>query len=380
LDDEPVSAKPPRISAKAAVLVDPDTGQILLEKRANARRAVASLTKLMTALVIADRAKPREWVTVSEEASPPKNLEGISALGLLAGERIRVEELLYALLMQSANDAAVALAEHESGSSEAFEKVMNKEAADLGAHDTRFLSPNGLDDRGYSTAADMALIASAAVETPELSKIMTTKFHEVPAPPGGKPRQIQNRNVMLWLYPGTSGGKTGFTSKAGYCVIVSAERKGMPLLAVILGEKGEAFSEAAELLDWGFGNLKEVTPVSEGDPLGTRDIAGSQVELVAGETLTALVPEKERGDVSVAARVTRVQGPPRSGDVIGVVNVTSPSAPLGQVPLLAGGVTTVESSAAPTPSDADDDAPWWLRLLRGIWDAITGFFQRLFGD
>lgn len=359
--------------------MDAETGQVLLEKRATSRRAVASLTKLMTALVISEKSRPREWVTVSEEASPPQNLEGISALGLRTGERIRVEDLLYALLMQSANDAAVALAEHESGSSEAFEKEMNEEAKQLGAEDTRFRSPNGLDDRGYSSASDMALIARSVIAERELAKIMTTKFYEVPAPPGGKPREIQNRNVMLWLYPGTTGGKTGFTSKAGYCVMVSAERRGMQLLAVILGERGEPFSEAAALLDWGYANLEEVTPVSEGGPLGSRDIAGSQVELVAGETLTVLVAKRDLERVEVLARVAGAEGPVQPGDVIGVVTVTGPSAPLGQVPLLAGEVSAARDPASPPPSDDDDDVPWWLRFLRSIWDAITGFFERLFG-
>lgn len=366
------------------MLVDPDSGQLVFGKRGNSRRAVASLTKLMTALVVMERSKPKEWVTVSEEAAPPKNLVGISALGLQAGEHIRVEDLLYALLLQSANDAAVALAQHVSGSSDAFVGEMNDGAETLGADDTKFRSPNGLDDDGYSTAADMARIASAALDVPKLRKIMQTKFYEVPAPPGGKPRQIQNRNVMLWLYPGTTGGKTGFTSKAGYCVIVSATRGDMSLLTVILGERGEPFSEAAELLDWAFASLKEATPIEEGDPVGTQIIGGSRVDMVAGETLTVLVPASEIARVDAVPQVRTSEGPVAAGDVIGVVKVSGPSGALGVVPLVASVVSpapTPSISPSATPQDGgDEDAPWWLRLLRGIWDAITGFFERIFGD
>jgi len=383
LDVRPPNAKPPEIDAKAAVLVDPRTGQIVYGKRVDARRAVASLTKLMTALVVVEGTKPGEWVTVSEGAAPPKNLVGISTLGLKAGERIRVQDLLYALLLQSANDAAVALAVHVSGTSDAFEREMNALAAELGAEDSMFLSPNGLDDAGYSTASDIARIASAVLDTQKLRKIMQTKFYEIAAPQG-PPREIQNRNVMLWLYPGTTGGKTGFTSDAGYCVVVSARRGDMSLLTVILGEKGEPFSEAASLLDWGFASLEEATPVQQGDPVGTRRIGDSEVAMAAGETLTVLMPSRDVARVNVTARVEGPDWPVAVGDVIGVVKVAGPSGPLGEVPLVASAVSSVQSpsaAATPTPqSGEDEDAPWWLRLLRAIWDAITGFFERIFGD
>lgn len=364
--------------------MDPETGQLIFGKRPNARRPIASLTKLMTALLVVERTKPREWVTVSEEAAPPRNLVGVSTLGLKSGERIRIEDLLYALLLQSANDAAVALAEHVSGTSEAFEREMNARAEALGAGDTKFLSPNGLDDDGYSSAADMARIASAVLGVPRLRKIMQTKFYEVPSPVGQPPREIQNRNVMLWLYPGTTGGKTGFTSDAGYCVVLSANRGDMSLLTVILGKKGEPFSEAASLLDWGFASLEEATPVQEGDPLGTRLIGDSEVAMAAGETLTVLMPSRDVALVNLAPRVEGPDGPLAVGDAIGVVKVSGPSGPLGEVPLVVAAVSAAEGpSVAPSPTPPageDDDAPWWLRLLRAIWDAITGFFERIFGD
>lgn len=364
--------------------MDPETGQLIFGKRPHARRPVASLTKLMTALLVFEQTKPREWVIVSEEAAPPRNLVGVSTLGLKSGERIRVEDLLYALLLQSANDAAVALAEHVSGTSEAFEREMNTRAEALGASDTEFLSPNGLDDDGYSSAADMARIASAVLKAPKLRKIMQTKFYEIPAPAGQPSREIQNRNVMLWLYPGTTGGKTGFTYDAGYCVVVSANRGEMSLLAVILGEKGEPFSEAASLLDWGFASLEEVTPVREGDPLGTRLIGGSEVEMTAGKTLTVLMPTRDVARVNLVTRLEGPDGPLAVGDVIGAVRVSGPSGPLGEVPLVVAAVSPAGSpSVAPSPTPLageDDEAPWWLRFLRAIWDAITGFFERIFGD
>ena len=156
------SRRPPEISAPVAILADLDSGQVLFERSADERRPIASVTKIVTALLVLERTSPQDLVTVSSAAAGDGRTAGISELGLQTGERIRVDDLLSALLLQSANDAAIALAEHVSGSVEGFVQDMNERVRELGLTGSSFASPNGLDDRGYSTARDLVAITRAA--------------------------------------------------------------------------------------------------------------------------------------------------------------------------------------------------------------------------
>src|SRR5206468_7928393 len=248
---------------RSAVLADLDTGRVLWGTEAEERRPIASITKIMTGLIVIQRTDPSDVVTVSPEAAAPAQSAAAAELGLVPGERISIEDLLYALLLQSANDAAVALAEHVAGSVERFVAEMNAEARRLHLADTRFASPNGLDDTGYSSARDLAVLTRAAFQSPLFATIVGTKFHRIPSP-SGPPRHIQNRNVLLWLYPGALGVKTGFTTKAGYCLVAAAHLHGQRLVAVVLGEPSgeDSFSDAASLLDYGFDAFvhREVIP------------------------------------------------------------------------------------------------------------------------
>jgi D-alanyl-D-alanine carboxypeptidase len=180
----------------------------------------------MTALLVLERTAPTEVVTVSEEAARPR-VAGISALGLVPGERILVDELLYALLLQSANDAADGLAEHVDGTVPAFVERMNARAAELQMTRSRFASPNGLEEVGYSTGRDLVRLTRAAFGEPGFASVAATRSHVVESL-DAEPRTVQNRNVLLWLYPGAIGVKTGFTSAAGFCVVAAAERDGIP--------------------------------------------------------------------------------------------------------------------------------------------------------
>ena len=200
-----------------------------------------------------------DMVTVTADAAA----EGGSELGLVIGERILVRQLLYALLMQSSNDAAVALAEAVSGTVDRFVALMNVEARAIGLRDTRFYSPNGLDDRGYSTAADIATLTRIAERKPGFADVAATKTRWIPSPSGPR-RYVQNRNVLLWLYPGATGVKTGFTTPAGHCLVATASREGHALLAVVLGDPEEPFDEGATLLNFGFDAFVPVTLVGEG--------------------------------------------------------------------------------------------------------------------
>lgn len=365
------SVEPPEIRAPSAVLADLDTGQVLFSRDADAERPIASVTKIMTALLVLRRADPTERVTVSAHAAGDGRSPGISELGLAAGERIRVDDLLYALMLQSASDAAIALAEHVSGSVEAFVALMNRTAEQLGMHHTRFASPSGLDDDGYSSAADLVTLTRAAYRIPGFSSITATRFHTIPAPQEEAPRVVQNRNVLLWLYPGATGVKTGFTSAAGFCVVASAEREGLRLVTVVLGDPGEPFSDAAALLNFGFAAFELRDLLAESQPMGTVDIGGRAVAVAAGGAVErALVPADRRVRSTVLVRPD-VTFPPALGELVGVVELTVGRLQIDRVPLLV--------SAVPGPSPPDEPGPWWRRAFSSVTGAIGGLLDALFG-
>ena len=357
----------PEVGAGSAVLVDLDSGQVLFELDRHERRPIASLTKIMTALLVVERAGLTDVVTVSEGAASGQ-VSGISGLGLEPGERIRVNELLYALLLQSANDAALALAEHVSGSVDAFVDAMNARAEQLGMTRTMFASPNGLDDSGYSSAGDLVRLTRAALRSRGFASVVATRFHTVESL-DAEPRIVQNRNVLLWLYPGAIGVKTGFTSPAGFCVVAGAQRGDERLLAVVLGEPGEPFSDAASLLNYGFEAFERRMLIQAGESLESVDVGGRSVSVRAGDSLRGLVPVE--GTVSKAVVLEdHLAYPPARGEEIGVVRISSGSKVLGQVPLVVSGV--------PAPPPLEPGA-WWARAAGAVVDAGDGVLDALFG-
>ena len=366
------SVEPPGIRAPSAVLADLETGQVLFSRDPDAERPIASVTKIMTALLVLRRADPTERVTISARAAGNGRSPGVSELGLQVGERIRVDDLLYALMLQSASDAAIALAEHVSGSVDAFVALMNRTAEHLGMRHTRFASPSGLDDDGYSSAADLVTLTRAAYRIPGFSSITATRFHTVPGEEQDvAPRVVQNRNVLLWLYPGATGVKTGFTSAAGFCVVASAEREGLRLVAVVLGEQGEPFSDAAALLNYGFSAFELRDLLAQGEPMGTVAIQGRAVAVAAGAAVrSALVPadRRVRSTILVSHGITF---PPALGEQVGAVELRVGRLQIRRVPLLV--------TAVPGPSPPQEPGPWWRRAFSSVTRAVGGLLDALLG-
>ena len=370
LDLPPDPRVSPSLDGGSAILADLDSGQVLFALDPRERRPIASVTKLMTALLVLRRSDPSEEVVVSEAAAAPDGSPGLSELGLLPGERVSVGDLTYALLLQSANDAAVALAEHLSGSVPRFVKLMNAEAGRLGMRDTEFRSPNGLDDGGFSTAKDLVKLARAAFSEPGFAKVVASRFADVRSSTGII-RHVQNRNVLLWLYRGAIGGKTGYTREAGFCLVAAAERDGRRLVAVILGSPTEPFSSAAALLNHGFAAFTEHVFVAAGSSLGLLAIKGGTVEVVAGEELSALVPVDSVAHAEITLSADPAAAfPPAPGERVGVVRVSIPGRLLGDVPVVVAEV--------PSPAAADD-RPWWRRAAGSVAQAISGAVDALFG-
>jgi D-alanyl-D-alanine carboxypeptidase (penicillin-binding protein 5/6) len=353
------STRRPEVSAESVVLVDIDSGQVLMAERPDLRRPIASTTKIMTALLVLEAVRPNDVVTASANAASQTG----AVLGLKPGEKITVRNLLYALLLQSANDAAVALAEHVAGDVERFLAEMNDRAHQLGARDTHFESPNGLDDRGYSSARDMALLTVEAYRNPTFTEVVSRRAVNIPAPKG-KPRHIQNRNAMLWLYPDAIGVKTGFTSAAGFCLVGAAERDGLRLAAVVLGAPEDAFSDAAALLDFGFETFERQLLIVEGERYGPLEVDGRVFPVAADVSLELLLRRAANPD-EVVVQESSLLLPLAAGERVGEVVVREGQRELGRVPLV-----TVE----PVRPPREAEPPWWERA----WDAVRGFFHRLF--
>ena len=236
----PAVAEALEVSATAAVLMDADMGQVLYEKNGDRQMLIASTTKIMTALVVLEHAAPDDVITVT----PDHMAEG-SSMYLKAGETVRVEELLYGLLLCSGNDAALALTECAGGLTP-FVALMNEKAAALGMAHTSFANPNGLDADGhYSTARDMAVLAAAAVENPTFRRICSSRSVTI-----GQ-RTMENHNRLLRQVEGCVGLKTGYTQAAGRTLVSCTEQDGCRLVAVTL-QDGNDWADHAALYDYGY--------------------------------------------------------------------------------------------------------------------------------
>lgn len=237
----------PAISAKRAVVLDAATGRVLFAQHAEERAGMASTTKIMTGLLVAETCELDAPVEIPPEAV---GVEG-SSLSLEAGEVLRVETLLYGLLLHSGNDAAAALAIYCDGSVEAFADRMNRRAWELGLWDTHFVNPHGLDAEGhYSTALDLARLAAAAMENEVFRQVVSTKTIVLEG------RSFTNHNKLLWQYDGADGVKTGYTQATGRILVSSAVRDGGRLIAVTMDD-GNDWADHAALLDYGFARLSE---------------------------------------------------------------------------------------------------------------------------
>lgn len=247
----------PTVASEGAVLLNANTGEVLFEKNGTTRFYPASITKLMTALLAVENCSLGDTVTFSKAATT--NLEsGAVTINLTEGDKLTVEQCLYALMLKSANEVANGLAEHISGSVSGFADKMNSRARELGCTDTHFANPNGLNDtQHYTTPRDMALIARAAFANPTVAKAASTLSYQIPATKKAAARTITMGHKMLYpndsrYYQGIVAGKTGYTSKAGNTLATCAERNGVRLIAVVMKGNQTHYADTKALLDYGF--------------------------------------------------------------------------------------------------------------------------------
>ena len=315
-------------SASAAILVDAESGRVLYEQNADTKMLIASTTKIMTALVAIREGNPSDIVTVSREAA---YTEG-SAMYLKEGEKLTLETLLYGLMLCSGNDAAVAIAEHVGGSVEGFVKLMNETAGELGMTSTSFANPNGLDDeKHYSTARDMAVLACAALDNAALMRIASTRSITI----GG--RTMTNHNKLLAMAEGCIGLKTGYTRAAGRTLVSCAQRNGQRLVAVTL-QDGNDWADHQSMFDYGFSAFPLKHAVAMGETCQYAAVEGgtvSSVPLIAAASFSWPLAEGEALERHVEMK-NPLKAPLAAGTVVGEVIFTLNGAEVGRVDLRCG--------------------------------------------
>jgi D-alanyl-D-alanine carboxypeptidase (penicillin-binding protein 5/6) len=358
-EDAALAAAAPDVAMPAGVLRTAD-GRTLWERNADDERAMASTTKIMTALVVLDHAQPGDLVTVSAKAASV----GEAEVGLVAGESYTVQQLLEAMLVHSGNDAAFALAEHVAGDEKAFVALMNEKAASLGLTHTAFTNPHGLDEAGHHTSAgDLATLTGVALADPRFAAIVSMPRVSVTA--GGRTVTFENSNKLLGSYEGATGVKTGWTDEAGYCVVVSATRGSISLVAVVLGTASEndRFDQARVLLDWGFEHYRErevATVETTAALVPVSDYLDRTVVATVGQTVAVPVLDLDGDVVTRADVVPDVDAPVVAGQQLGTLTVVQGDRLLAQIPIVA-------AEGVEAPDAWETVGIWFTRLWRRVF-------------
>jgi len=324
----------PALQAKAAVVVEASTGDVLYSRNSRQRRSIASATKLMTVLVALQRTDLDDVFSAASYNAAPVE----SQIGLRPGERMSVRDLLRATLLPSANDAAATLAIGTMGSTAAFVQEMNRRAAALGLRDTHFTTPIGLDDASnYSSARDLAKLA-IRLRGYEFFR-RTTDLPRATLRSGSRKRTVVNRNALVRRVEAVNGVKTGHTNSAGYVLVGSARRGGVTVVSVVLGEPSEAARDADSLalLRYGLSSYEVVTALPQGRILGRiplRYRRGDSVSVVAGSSVRRVLRANTRTRVRVTGLPGEVDGPLPRGSRVGTAIVRAGDDVIARVPLV----------------------------------------------
>ncbi|MDQ3865738.1 MAG: D-alanyl-D-alanine carboxypeptidase [Actinomycetota bacterium] len=307
----------PRANARAYLVADAATGEVIAARNTNARVPPASITKLMTAIVVLEHARPRDAVRIGPLAASV----GESSIDLRPGERLSVRDLLAATLIQSANDAAYALAAHVGGGDVArFVRLMNAKARELGLRETHFVRPDGLDAPGHvSSASDVLILARAAMRLPLVRELVRRRAARI-----GGGRTLFTWNDLLGSFAGLVGVKTGHTARAGWCEVALARRGGVSIYAVVLGSPTRARrnEDLAELLEWGFEQYGRVRVVDGSRTYATADVpfAEEDLAIVPNRPATAVV-RLGRPLVEEVVAPAIVAPPLRRGQPVGWIRI-----------------------------------------------------------
>lgn len=345
----------PDLSARAAVLIEASTGQVLMDTAAHERLPMASTTKIMTALVALEHSDLEKPVKISEGAV---GVEG-SSVYLKAGEILTMEQLLSALLLESANDAAAAIAIEVAGDIESFADMMNETAARIGLTDTHFTNPHGLDNaEHYSSAYDLARLARYALQNPDFARIVSTYKTNIPLNGDEGIRVLINHNKMLKYYDGAIGVKTGYTKRCGRCLVSAATRDGVTMIAVTLSAPDD-WRDHTAMLDYGFSLYECAALTQPGEIRCTLSCLGSETETVAAsnhDTVSVILP-RDHGEITHVVEANRyLCAPIQAGDTVGQIVFYCDSQEIARTPLY-----------------ADEDAEA-IPQAKTRWESVREFF------
>lgn len=319
------------LSAQSAVLIDAASGRILYEQNAHQQLPMASTTKIMTGLLACESGKLDKSVKASPFAS---GTEG-SSLWLKVGEKLTLEELTYGLMLKSGNDAAVAIAEYLGGNVDAFALMMTQRAKEIGAKNTSFKNPHGLDIEGhYTTAYNLALIAREAMKNEKFTEIVSTKNYTIPMEGEKWDRALKNHNKLLWKYEGCNGIKTGYTKRCGRCLVSSAEKGGERLICVTLNAPDD-WNDHMYLLDYGFENFENKKLFRKGEKALsiTYDKKNKKkVKLLYDDNYSIAVDENDI--ITTEIKRKKITAPSKKGTIAGYVNIYCNGEKVGEVDLI----------------------------------------------
>jgi D-alanyl-D-alanine carboxypeptidase (penicillin-binding protein 5/6) len=347
------ASKTLQVQAPSAILTDAVTGQVLYARGENVRRPIASTTKIMTAILTIENCGMDDVVTASENASKVP----FTSLHLKPGEQIKVKDLLEALLIRSANDSAVALAEHIGGTVDGFAQMMNDKAQQIGAKDTHFVNPNGLYVEGhYSTAHDLALITRYALRLPIFNEIIAMRHARIQRSMNVQDVYLATKSTFIKKYQGADGVKSGYIREAGYCFVGSATRGGWRLVSVVL-KSPDSQGDTCALMDYGFSNYRRLVLADRGRPVEKIAVSGgaSEVDVVPSQRLHVAIRAGNSSSAKTEVHLDdQIHAPIKKGDKVGTMTAYVDGK----------AVYAVELEAANDVDESLVSAAWpWLRTI-----------------
>jgi len=374
----PVYGYTPEITTPSAILIDAKTGKVLYEKNSDEKRYPASTTKVMTGLLAAEHGKMDEVVTIGK--NPPLIEKGSSQIYLITDEQLTMEQLFYAMMLESANDAAVAIAEHISGSVEEFAKLMNSKANELGAINTNFVNPNGLhDDNHYTTARDLSSIARYAMTLDKFRGAVKEVKYTIPETNKQEERNyITNTNKLIWKtydkyrYEYAIGIKTGYTAKSKQCLVGGAKKGDLELISVVMGAEGQnVYTDTVALFEYGFENFQNVDILKKDQIVTAASVKGSEekINLLASEDFSIVLSQGERDKVKTEIRIKDdIERPVKKGEVLGEMLVYENEKEIKSIGLL---------SSVEIELPEKHNSLWWLWIISAflIFRAAVTIFK-----
>ncbi len=342
----------PFVHAASACLLDVESGRILYEKNGHEPMRIASLTKVMTGWLAIKNNQLDKVVTVSPNAA---RQEG-SSVYLRAGEKIKVRDLLYAMMLRSGNDAATAIAEAVAGSTDRFAQLMNQEVARLHLKNTHFANPHGLDQKGhYASADDFAVLTGQALKNPVFRQVVTTKYYRITRSTEMNGMRLKNKNKLLWMMPNANGVKTGYTKAAGRCLAASASLEGRQVALVVLDDPAD-WVDAKLLLTYGlqaYHKINVATARQKDFLLPVRDGRQPSVMCIPQSPVYYPLRDEEKSALEFRISQTKWKAPIRAGQKIGVLFISLHQQAIGTTSLI-----------------AKEDMP-----AKSWWGKIQGLFQ-----